>query len=127
MTAQFKKGDKVRVLKTLHGHTFFTGEIVEVVHSLPPITETDEQMGYVCKNEKGEQSAVGADEIELVQARVPKVGDKAKVLAHNHKLHDFFEGEVVEFTGNKIDQMGSLLFKGDKYTQWLNPGYYEWI
>lgn len=63
MTAQFKKGDKVRVLKTLHGHTFFTGEIVEVVHSLPA-EAPDNFLGYVCKNEKGEQSAVGADEIE---------------------------------------------------------------
>lgn len=78
MAAQFKKGDKVRLLKTLNGHTFFTGEVVEVVHSLPA-EAPDNYLGYVCKNEKGEQSAVGADEIELVQARVPKVGDKVKI------------------------------------------------
>lgn len=60
----FKKGDKVRVLKTLNGHTFATGEIVEVVHSLPA-EAPDNYLGYVCKNERGEQSAVGADEIEL--------------------------------------------------------------
>lgn len=123
---QFKRGDKARILKALHGHRFLPGEIVEVVFPFFGKDQSDIE-GYQCKNERGEESAVGVDEIELVQAREPQKGDKAKVLAHNHKLHDFFEGEVVEFTGNKIDQMGSLLFKGDKYTQWLNPGYYEWI
>lgn len=76
-----KKGDKVRVLKTLNGHTFATGEIVEIVHSLPA-EAPDNYLGYVCKNERGEQSAVGADEIELYQARVPKVGDKVKIIGN---------------------------------------------
>ena len=69
MTAQFKKGDKVRILKTLNGHTFATGEIVEIVHSLPA-EAPDNYLGYVCKNERGQQSAVGADEIELLKSEL---------------------------------------------------------
>lgn len=68
MTDVFKKGDKVRILKTLHGHLFSICEIVEVVHSLPA-EAPDNFLGYVCKNERGEQSAVGADEIELYEPK----------------------------------------------------------
>lgn len=98
MAAQFKKGDKVRILKTLNGHTFFTGEVVEVVHSLPA-EAPDNCLGYVCKNEKGEQSAVGADEIELVQARVPKVGEWVKIV-DDLVLHGFETGTIVEILKN---------------------------
>lgn len=64
MATTYKKGDKVRILKALHGHRFTAGEIVEIVHPLRGETPEDIE-GYQCKNERGEQSAVGIEEIEL--------------------------------------------------------------
>ena len=114
----FKKGDKVRILKTLNGHTFATGEIVEIVHSLPA-EAPDNYLGYVCKNERGEQSAVGADEIELYKARVPKVGDKVKIIA-DVCSHGFEIGATVEIIENTTPDPDFYATDGTR-KRWLEP------
>lgn len=126
--AILKKGDKVRVLKTLHGHTFHTGEIVTIVHPLRGESPEDIE-GYQCENERGQQSAVGVEEIELHQARVPTVGDKAKVLPFDDGHHGFKAGDIVEFTGFINPLNKSLEFYGERLVcpQRLKSHHYEWI
>lgn len=58
----------MRILKALHGHRFLPGEIVEIVHPLLGHSPEDVE-GWQCKNERGEQSAVGPDEIELYDTK----------------------------------------------------------
>ena len=73
--SKFNVGDKVRIIKEIHGHCFRVGEVVEVED-----LESDGSIDH-CRNNKGDSWAIASEEVELIPKRGPPKPKKIKYIA----------------------------------------------